>query len=185
MNMIVRIQKFIEELDNRTLYQYLAGMAGLVLLILMLLFYMGHRRIVALQGDIASMNRFRTDARNLLGKNAIVNERKKQVDEILTQDQTFYIKEYFLQVVSELNLTGNSSKDAEISSPQDLKNGYSEIRLDASFTGITMQQLCDLMFRLEKNQRVFIKEVSITKTFSQPTIGVTLIIATLQSAAGL
>lgn len=183
--MIVRIKQFIEELGNGTLYQYLAGIAGLVVLITALLFYIGHRHVADLQTEIANMNRYRTEARNLLGKNAVVNERKKLVDEILAQDQTFYIGQYFSQVVSELNLTGNSSKDAEISSQQDLKNGYSEIRLDASFTGITMQQLCDLMFRLEKNRRVFIKEVSITKTFSQPTIGVTLIIATLQSAAGL
>lgn len=185
MNMIIRIKQFIEELDNKTLYQYLAGVAGLVILILALLFFMGHRRVLTLQTEIASMNRFRADARNLLSKNAVVNERKKLVDEILTQDPTFIIKEYFLQVVAELNLAGNSTKEAEVSTPQDLKNGYSEIRLDASFTGITMQQLCELMFRLEKNRRVFIKEVSITKNFSRPTIEVTLIIATLQSTTGL
>lgn len=185
MSMIIRIKRFIEELNEKTMYQYLAGFVGIIILIVALLFFIGHRQIARLQTEIAGLNRFRTDARNLLSKNAVVNERKKLVDEILTQDPSFIIKEYFQQVVSELNLTANSSKEAEVSSPQDLKNGYSEIRLDASFTGITMQQLCDLMFRLEKNRRVFIKEVSITKSFSRPTLEVTLIIATLQSTTGL
>lgn len=185
MTMIIRIKRFIEELDDKTLYQYFAVVVGLVFLFLMLLFYVGHRRVAGLQNEIKSMNRYRNEARILLGKSAVVNERKKKVDEILAQDPTFLIKETFLREIESLNLTGNSSKEIEISSPQDLKNGYSEIRLDASFTGITMQQLCDLIFRLEKNQRVFIKEVSITKNFSRPTVEVTLIIATLQSTAEL
>ncbi|MCL5436498.1 MAG: hypothetical protein M1549_01300 [Candidatus Dependentiae bacterium] len=186
MSMIIRIKQFIEELDPKRLYQYLAGMVAGILLLVALLFYLGHREVVKLQDEINTMNRFRTEARRLLGKNAVINERKKLVDEILAQDQTFYIGEYFQQVLTELNLKKeNISKEPDISSPQDLKNEYSEVRLDVGFTGITMQQLCDLMYRLEKNRRVFIKEVSITKSFSQPTIGVSLVIATLQSTARL
>lgn len=185
MNIVIRLKNFIEELEEKTLYQYFAGVVGIVIILSALFMFMGYRKQSNLKREIISMNRMRGEARDLLSKHATLSQRKGEVDDILAQDPTFKIKEYFLQIVEELNLTSNSSKDSELSSPQDLKNGYSETKLDSSFSGITMQQLCDLMFRLEKNRRVFIKEISISKNFSRPTLEVTLVIATLQPTVGV
>ena len=49
-----------------------------------------------------------------------------------------------------------------------------------SLTGITMQELVDLLYnKIQNNNKIYTKELSITKTSQSPTIDVTLVIATL------
>ncbi|HBL98166.1 TPA: hypothetical protein DDZ86_00815 [Candidatus Dependentiae bacterium] len=180
MNFLVRLKHFLDELDRKRFYQYMGGVILFVALLLTGVVFFERYRIGNLKDEIKKTNKLRDEARELLRRNAIVNLHKTEVDEILTQDKLFRIKEFFSQVVAEVGLTGNSSKEAELSSPQDLNNGYSEIRLDASFTGISTQQLSNLLVQLGKNRRIYIKELVATKSQQKATIDVSLIVATLQ-----
>ncbi len=176
----MRLKHFIDELEPKRLYQYLAGLIGVIVLLLAGIIFFEQRYISSLKEEIKKVNKARGEARELLNRNTIVNLHKTEVDEILAQDRMFRIKEFFSKVVAEAGLTANSSKEAELSGAQDLNNGYSETRLDASFTGISTQQLCDLLLRLGKNRRIYIKELVVTKSQQKATIDVSLIVATLQ-----
>lgn len=177
---IRRMKRFFDELDEKNLKQYLFIIIGTIIIILGGITYYTQYRIKTLKNEIKKVNSMREKARNLLSKNAAVNMQRDEVDTILAQDNQFKIKEFFVELVAQLNLSSQSSKDAELSNPQDLDNGYTETKLDASFSGITMQKLCELLLQLEKNRRIFLKEVVITKSSQNNVIDVSLVIATLQ-----
>lgn len=179
-----RFKNFLDELDPKQLITYLALTIGTVLLLLCMFVYLGYSRRVALLEELSSLNRNRMRARELLNKQQQVMLKKNEVDVVLNQDRLFYIKDFFDQVVTELGLTKNVSKEADVGKQVDLKNNYSETKLDASFANLSTQQLVDLFLRLEKNKRIYIKEIDITKTPQSKAINVTLTIATLQPSAG-
>jgi len=177
---VLRIKRFFDELDEKKLTQYLFILIGGLVLVLGGITYYTQHRIKTLKNEIKKVNVIREKARDLLSKNAVVNMQRDEVDAILAQDNQFKIKEFFVELVANLNLTAQSSKETELSNPQDLDNGYSETKLDASFSGISMQRLCELLLQLEKNRRIFLKEVVITKSSQSNAIDVSLVIATLQ-----
>lgn len=180
MSMLIRIKNFFDELEKKEFRRYSMLFFGIIIGSIVLFFYMHNQKINRLQKELKKINRQRVQARGLLEKHTVVQQQKIEVDEILVQDKTFKIKEFFTRTVSEIGLNDKLSKEAEVSEPQDLENGYSEIKLDASFTKMNMKELCDLMYTIEKNRRIYTKELAITKALQSPTIDVTLVIATLQ-----
>lgn len=184
MTFLMRLKKFLDELEPRQLNQYLATTVGVLILLLTLFVYLGYARKTRLLDDIEALNRNRVRARELLVKQKQVVLRKNEVDTVLTEDRLFYIKDFFTQTINELGLLGNISKEAEVSEPQDLKNKYSEVKLDVGFSNLSTQQLCELLLRLEKNKRIYLKEVDITKAQQNRTINATIVIATLQPSVG-
>lgn len=184
MTFLMRLKKFLDELEPRQLNQYLAACIGVIILLLALVVYAGYAQNIKLLEEIETLNRNRIRARELLVKQKQVVLRKNEVDTVLAQDRLFYIKDFFTQTVNEAGLSTNVSKEAEVSEPQDLKNKYSEVKLDAGFSNLSTRQLCDLLLRLEKNKRIYLKEVEITKAQQNRTINATIVIATLQSSVG-
>ncbi len=53
----------------------------------------------------------------------------------------------------------------------------------SAFAAMTMQQLVDLLYKIEQNERVYTKDLKITKKSKSPTIDVSLVIATLETTA--
>lgn len=180
MSMLIRFKNFVDELESKIYYRYLAAVLGIFTALLVMFFYLHNRKVNSLEQELRKVNRERQQARELLEKHTIVQQQKLEVDEILSQDKTFKIKEYFSQAASELNLGNKLAKDTEISEPQDLENGYSEIKLDASFTKLTMKELSELLYKIETSRRIYTKELVITQAPDSRTIDVTMVIATLQ-----
>ena len=79
-----------------------------------------------------------------------------------------------------------SANRLKVTDPQDLGNGYSEIKLDASFSGLSTRQFVDLLYRIEQSERIYTKEVVLVKAPKSSSLDLTIVIATLQSkiAAG-
>lgn len=180
MSMIVRFKNFLDELGSREYKKYLIVTIGLFIALIALLFYWHRTKVAYLEQSLRKLNRERQQARELLEKHTIVQQQKIEVDEILSQDKTFKIKEYFTQTVNDLRLNNKVAKDFEISEPQDLENGYSEIKLDASFTKMNMKELSELLYTIETSRRIYTKELVITKAPESQSIDVTMVIATLQ-----
>lgn len=183
MNFLVRAKRFFDELDERQLSYYFLGGIVLFVLVVFGLFYIHRGRVVKLQREFAIISNYRRRARPLLERYAVVEQRKRQVDEVLERDKDFRIKQYFSQVVAELNLTPYIQRE-EVLPAYDLRNGYSEIKLVATISGINMQQLVSLVYSIEKNNRLYTKELSMTKSTQTSALDVTLVIATLQSQVG-
>lgn len=180
MSVFTSLKEYVKNLDERDFYKHLMITMCILILALGGLLYWHSSSYDFYRKKLKSVNAQRAITRDIIAKHELVKQQQTEVDALLAKNPTFKIKEYFDGVVAELGLTRNNTKPSEVSDPQDLNNGYSEVKLDASFTDINTKQLCDLLYKIEQNERVYTKEVVITKALKAPAIDVTLIIATLQ-----
>lgn len=180
MMQLARVRNFLKNLEPREVYQYTAILLAVLILLCSGVLWSYYSGIQQLQKRLAGVNRQRTETRALLEKNEYVLQQQARVDEILERDSNFKIKEYFMGVIQKLGLGGLISKDADISS-NELVNGYTEIKLDVGLSGMNMKQLIDLLYNIEQNERVYTKDLKITKSLRTPTIDVSLVIATFEA----
>jgi len=179
MNVVQKVKEFIVSFNAQYLRWAMLVVAGILFLVMALLMYNFYSRLGTAQKKIQRTNQLRQETRSILERHERVKQQQNEVNRILEQDPTFKIKEYFTGIVGQLGMSQQNTKQ-EVSDPQDLENGYSEIKLDASFTDINTKQLTDLLYKIEQNERIYTKELIVTKSLKSPTIDVTLIIATLQ-----
>ncbi|MGC2310798.1 MAG: hypothetical protein WA432_04215 [Candidatus Babeliaceae bacterium] len=180
MKFITKIKDYISELTTRQLYYSMLVFSTSLIFIIGFLFYNYFSRVQVWQKKIKNINNLRMHARTLLEKNEIVKQQRAQVEEELTQDKTFTLKNYFMSVLQELNLASFLAKEPMVSEPEIIDADYAEIKLDANLMNINTKQLSDLLENLEKNKRIALKELVINKPLKAQTIDVTLVIATLQ-----
>ena len=121
----------------------------------------------------------RKEVADLLGEFESVKKKEKEVSEILDQDRNFKIAQFMLNVMRDVDLAQNNSKEPELVE-EELDNEYTEIKLVTSFVNLNMQQLCMLLTKIDQDERIYTKEVIITKVPKKPFIDVTLEIATLK-----
>lgn len=180
MNIVTRMKDWILNLDEREFYQFCAAFIGSLMALVLLFLYMRYSSSSSSYDRLKRINQLRTEARQLLQEHESVLQQQREVDALLAKDPAFLIKEYFLGIMRELRLEQTMTKPAEVSEPQELSKGYNEIKLEASCSDLNMRQLTDLLYKIEQNERIYTKELVITKATKTPTIDVTLVIATLQ-----
>lgn len=180
MMQLARVRNFLKNLDTQEVYKYTGIMLAVIILFSGIMLWRYFSGIETLQKRLAALNRQRSEARSLLEKNEYVLQQQARVDDILARDKNFKIKEYFISVVQKLGFGNLVSKDADISS-NTLGNDYTEIKLDVSLSGMNMQQLVDLLYNIEQNERIYTKDLKITKSLRSPTIDVSLVIATFEA----
>jgi hypothetical protein len=180
MIQLARIRNFLKNLDMPEIYKYTGILLGAVALILGLILWNYYSGVQTLQKRLIAVNKQRTETRQLLEKNEQVLQQQAHVDAVLDRDKNFKIKEYFMAIVQKLGLSSLISKDADISA-NTLVNDYTEIKLDVGLSGMNMQQLVDLLYNIEQNERVYTKELKITKSLRSATIDVSLVIATFEA----
>lgn len=180
--MFESIRGYIRDADERSLMRivWIWLLAGIVCAAG--IWYIGRSYRLQYLNALKSLNRSRTQAVEYLSRHERVEQQRAYVQDILERDPSFKIKEFFNQVVQQMNLQSRLAKPAEVSLPQDLGNGYEELKLESSFTNITTQQLVELLYTIEKNERMYAKDLVITQA-KPSTIDATLVIATLQSRA--
>jgi hypothetical protein len=178
MNFLITTARFFQEAEKKELYRYfILFMAGILLGIgLFLYWYWG--KVGNLKDNLKSTNQARLETRRILQQHALVMQQQDEVNTILEKDKDFLILDYFNTLLSSLHLEVYNSKPAQVTE-ENLNNGYIEEKLDAGFTNMNMQQLCQLLDKIERNERIYTKELNITKALKSPTIDVTLTIATL------
>jgi len=179
MKIFQTLANFIKNNDQKQLYRYFALFLGILTAILAIILYIHFSSVSTLRKKIKRINTQREMTRTILEHHERVIQQKIHVDEILEKDKNFKIKQYLPAVIQELGLTSYNTKIGEVLD-DDLNNGYREERLDAYFSGMSMRTIVDLLDTLEKNERIYIKELSITKSLKASTLDVTLVIATLQ-----
>lgn len=179
MKILQPIIDFIKNLDKKQYYRYGILFLSATALILGIMIYVYFSKVNTLRQKIKRINIQRENTRAILEKHERVIQQKIRVDEILEKDKNFKIKQYVPLVIQELNLTQYLSKIGEVTD-EDLNNGYIEERLDVYFNNMTMKNIVDLLNALEKNERIYTKELSINKTLKSPVLDVTIVIATLQ-----
>lgn len=181
MKILESLRTKFSDMESRTQLNYFATFAmGLLLINLGIAFYGKHIANKTLK-DISNINKMRRQAKTILQKNILVEQKKREVESILTEDPSFKIKEFFDGTLEEVQLSKKSTKEPEVGSPRNLNNGYSEIKLEASFSEITMQDITELLLALEKNPRIFTKDLVMSRNKTNgKTLDATVTIATLQ-----
>lgn len=181
MEFFDRLHRFLRYLDERDLYRFIGALIGGILLIIGIFLYFYFSTVSDLQRRIKSLNQKRTEALAILSKYEIVVQQQKSVDEILKKDPNFIIKHFFNTTLQSLGLTQYLKKDPDVSS-QNLVSGYRELRLEARLTGLSMKQVVELLDKIEQNERVYVKEITMHAT-KQRTLDTTLTIATFEAHA--
>jgi len=174
------IQNFIDRLEERRFYQYLAITSStiVVLIISMLIYY--YKSVHSLQRQIETINEQRELIRRLVNKYEQVKKQREAVDITLTEGKGFKLGGYFNSLLSSLNLIDRrASRDEHAHT--DPTSSYREIILKTKLAGLNMKELCELLNEVAQNPQVYTKELEITQSKKMPkTIDVTLAIATLE-----
>jgi hypothetical protein len=179
MNALNQIKDYIDQLDKKYFQRYVIIAGSLVLIISSLILYRYYRNIFFYKKKIETINHKRKEVKDILERFEMVKIQQTEVDNLLEKDKDFKIGGYFNEVITKIGIAQNKTREPETSS-EELDNGYTERKLYASFSNITMQKLTELLDTIEQNERIYTKEVEMYKPDTGRTINVNLLIATLE-----
>lgn len=183
MALLDKLKDFIQELDDKSFYQYLAIFIGSVVLLLGIIWYANYRKITVLRKRMVLVNKNRQKLQDVLSTFEKVKHEQADVAAFLEKERAFKIVGFMDNLLASLNLSGNKvnytqSEEVKVSLPE-----YTEIKLVVTLSGLSTRQLAELLHEIEKNERIYIKDLEITKSPSQPAIDVTFTLGTLQARA--
>lgn len=182
MNVLEKITHLLLSKEQEDFYKYVGGyLIGLFIACSIIVGYY-FSAASGLKTSLNSLYKTQQESRHLLEKVKVIEKQKDSVDTLLDTEKNFKIKNYFDELVRTLNLAPHQRKEAEVTEEEILKNQYSEIKLSAQLYGISMKQLCQLLETLEKKERLYTKDLAITKGRG-PTIDISITIGTLKQVA--
>lgn len=179
MQVLDTINTYFEYLNYKQFQRIVIIFFSTFFFISFIILYVNIRTHKKLTTRIRTINRKRTEVRELLERYELVKRQKSEVDSFLEKDKDFKIAAFFDNVLQHLNLLGKKTRDPETSA-ENLENGYREIKLFATFSDMNMKQLIDLLDALEQNERIYTKELELYKPEQAQTINVNILIATLE-----
>lgn len=180
MKIVQQIQDFLDTIDTKDFYKYIGGIILAIVLVFCLLVYRFYSNVSYYKGQLKTINNQREEIRELLDIAALTKEQKQTINAMLEANPDFKIAGYFKKVLDQLGLTQKETSNTVTSQERGEQN-YNEIVLSAKFTDMTMKDLTELLNVLEKNKRIYTKDLEIQRPKkAQRTIDVQLTIATLQ-----
>lgn len=180
MEFLTPIQQFIERLDEKQFKIYMLSFLGGIALAAGLLIFNYYRSVSSYKTKIIALNKKRKEVSELLTRYELVKKQQKDVDALLSKEKDFKITQYFEKVLAKINATKNQ-KSVDTRSEDVLEN-YTEWTLSADLSNLNMQKLTELLNELEAEDRIYIKELEITRAGSS-AINVKISIATLEPKA--
>jgi hypothetical protein len=180
MSFLLRFKLFLDEFEQKNFYRVIAAVIVFLILFFGFLLHLHSNKISFLQKELKRVNRDRIRARELLEQHNLVEEQKAVVDKVLSEEKSFKILEFANNIMQTTGLQRKLAKPLELSEPQDLGNNYNELKIEMNLSGMSMQELVDLLYnKIQNNNKIYTKELGITKSSQSPTLDVTLVIATL------
>lgn len=180
MELVNRLRLILEGLERKDFYKYLVMILMFFVVLMGLTIYWHYSSMSDLRTRLADVNDTREKkVRSVLKRMNNVKQQRGRVKDILAKEPNFKIAGYFDDLVTQQGLLENRTE--ENTSEVEMSNDNIEISLRARFSGLTMKQLCELLDAVEKKERIYAKNLEITKSVKTPeTIDVNLTIATLQ-----
>ena len=182
MTILDQIRQFFEGLDQKQFQRYMIGILSCFIIAYGVIIVRYYTTTSALKKRILFINSKRRDVKQILERYEIVKKQQAEVDALLAKDTDFKIGGYFNNVIKKLGLAQNKTREPE-TSREELDNGYTEIKLYASFSNMNTQKLTELLDTIEQTERIYTKDVEIYKPDKGATINVNLLIATLEPTA--
>lgn len=179
MNFLKQFFIQIQKIDQKKIYQGMAGTLGALLLVIGLIIFYYYSSIAELRRKIDLVNESREEIRTILTKQEQVQQQHKTVNALLAEDPNFKIGGYFKNILEKLNLTEKNKK--YVTEPIEREDNYRETILNAEFVDMSMKELTELLSVIEQSARVYTKELEISKSKKTAhKINVKLVIGTLQ-----
>ncbi|MEX0940324.1 MAG: hypothetical protein WDZ41_03115 [Candidatus Babeliales bacterium] len=179
MIVLDQIRQFILNLDSKQFQRYLIIILSIILCLIGIVIYRYYSSISFYKKRIYQINQQRRTVKEILERFEIVKKQQTEVNTLLEKDRDFKIAGYFNNVINKLGISQNKTREPETSS-EELDNGYTEIKLFASFSNMNMQRLTELLDTLEQNERIYTKEIEVYKPDQEATININILIATLE-----
>ena len=183
MVLLEYIRDYIGRYDDRQLKRAFVLTGTALFFIIVYLFYVKHKNREDFLLRISSLNKERVRTQKIISLRSLLKSERQDADLLLNEDKNFRLLDYFNILMKEIGLVPSS--DPQVAAPRDLDMGYNEIELTALFININMKQLVVLLENIDKNKRIYTKELVIDKSQKTPTIDIKLTIATLEPVAHL
>jgi uncharacterized membrane protein YhiD involved in acid resistance len=180
MNHLDQLKQYLNQLEERTFYNYVIGIVAGLLILMGLTVFMQYRNNTQLKKQAAKLNNYRDTAQELLSRYERVREQEQNVKRLLEQDKNFRIVGYLDTTLAQLQLAPHKTASTQTSEPLEHPANYTEITVNLTLSDINMRQLAELLREIEKNERIYTKSLEISKSTTRPTIDVAMTIATLQ-----
>jgi hypothetical protein len=178
MKALEKIQLYITTLEEKRLYLYIGIVCAILVGLASFIVMHYYSSIGQLRDEISFINEQRVRVRRLLTAFDQMRKHRAEVDTLFSQEAGFKIGGYFEKLLARLGL---SEKRALITPSHIDHDKFRESILKANLTDINMKQLCELLNELDKDKRIYTKELEIAKSRTTPkTLDVTLTIATLE-----
>lgn len=182
MQFLDSLRERILKFEQKEFYTHAGAFFGVVFFFIFGILYYYYTSISSLKQSLKKINSKREQAHQILKKLEQVKKQKAEVDTMLSEDKAFKPKGFFDETVQRLHLASKQRREADVTE-ETIKKQYQEIKISAQFRGITTEQLCKLLEALEQKKRIYMKDLSITKT-KGAALDVSLTVATLKHLAG-
>jgi len=180
MEFINKLRLKIEGLERKDFYKYLIIVLVVMVTVMGFFLFRYYSNVWSLRDRLEDINETReVTVKSILKRMNKVEQQRKHVNDVLAKEKDFKISWYFNDLLKKQNLL--DKKMTERSSEVTLSNNYTELILTAQLSGMNMRELCELLEKIEKNERVYAKSLEIIRSTKAPkTIEVNVTIATLQ-----
>lgn len=178
MNFLSNLYARIMSVEKKMFYRgTIVFFGGLIVLIIAILAYY-YTTVSALKNQLTKTKRQQEEIRMLLGQFTQLQEESKKVNTVLDEEKNFKIKNFYESVLQQQNIQNLQLKEAEIQE-ENLRSRYIEIKLTSQLQQLSTEQLCNLLEALEKKARIYIKDLTVTKTRNN-NLDIVLVIGTLK-----
>jgi hypothetical protein len=179
MEFLNQLVEKIYNWDSRESKQYIAIILAFIIALIASIQILFMWRMATLDKKILLINDKRNILIKLVDRKKMIDEEKKSLQELINDNPYFKLKEYTLQLLSKKEFSGATEKTIDNVSEQSLSNGYIEQSLNGSISGLSLDNLVNILKILENNERVYLKEI---KIIQMPThvININFSLATLK-----
>ncbi len=184
MDIIDNIKSVLDTFDKRKFYLATGIFVSIVYVIHGIVLYRFYTQKSELYEKIDELNTVREkQVLSLLIRAKKAKLQKSAVESMLKEkDDEFKINEYMELLINNptLNLKSKCLRYGDLAS-LDIENGYIERTSTAEFGGITMIDVTSMLELIEKNSRVYTKEIDISTSKRLPrSVDVIITIATIE-----
>ena len=183
--LLARIESFLATQNSTMFRNYILVYISVFSALCGGLFFYHNYRTAVISKSVISLNLKRKKVQELLSRKLTVDEQQAKVDELIQQDKNFLIKYYFESIIEQLNLGDKLAENPRVTMSESLmlKNkGYRELLLEVNLESLNMWQVTQLLEELEKNKRVYIKNLELeSNDGAPPTVSLLLTVATLEN----
>jgi len=153
-----KIASFTQGLDHKQLQQYMIAFLVAVIGMVGIVMYFFHQKNTTLITEIKKLEKLSKDATQIITNNKKMTAEESRVKKILERKKGFSIKGFFETFAQTQNITPEAGWDTQT---RDITGKFGEIILPATFRGYTTEKLVEVLVELDKEEIVYIKELTI------------------------